>query len=103
MGAACVYGIGRIGRRRTRVHDDPERREAYYDRYLPIDPIKLSELGDPTDERPRRSFMLQAPGSTRSVTGYSQIMHFTAFCMKNPLLPYRHNLGGLPRVDVELV
>jgi MoxR-like ATPase len=49
--AGCIFGIGRIGRRRIRSNEVPERREVYYDRYLAIDSIRLSELGDPRDNK----------------------------------------------------
>jgi MoxR-like ATPase len=46
--AGCVFGIGRTGRRVIRGDG---QREVYYDRYLAIDPIKLTELGDPRDNK----------------------------------------------------
>lgn len=44
--AGCIFGLGRVGRRRQRPADS--RHDAYFDRYLQLDdPISLADFGDP--------------------------------------------------------
>jgi MoxR-like ATPase len=46
--AGAVFGVARVGRRKTRENGE---REVYYDRFLTIDPVKLADLGDPRDNK----------------------------------------------------